>query len=237
MRWNEVALRLMLVVGLLVAIAYNAAVWITAPIGLLAISATAELAVRPYARNGIDRLLLACGGTVTVLILVGLGLNLTPMGLTRTTWAAAWAFLSVGILIWRRDLRTQGLGSAALRLRSLWLWIGAASVVLLLGIVLALAGVRYSNRQPVMALALESTNGHAITVEVDATSTAGRYRIAASTASGTHRYLGAVFSITAGPNGGRVLERVPTSASGVWTIQLESAASGAVLRSLIVDVH
>jgi uncharacterized membrane protein len=97
-------LRLALIVGLPVAIAYNAATWIAAPVGLMAIAATVELAVRPYAANVIDRLLLACGAVVTTLILVGLGLNLTSWGLTRGTWTVAWTILSIGVLAWRRGL-------------------------------------------------------------------------------------------------------------------------------------
>ena len=48
-RWQEVTARLALICGLFVMIVYNVNVWATAPVGLLAIAATVELAIRPYA--------------------------------------------------------------------------------------------------------------------------------------------------------------------------------------------
>jgi hypothetical protein len=238
MPWREIALRLALIAGLMVALTENAPPWILGPVGVLSIAATAELAVRPYATNGVDRLLRACGALVTVLILVGLGLDLTPTGLTRMSWAVAWTMLSIGVLIWRRGLVTTGIGKAALRVGSRWLWVLGATVILALGADLALAGVRHSNQQPMMAFALESVGTGSVTVKVDDTATDVQYRIAAvSSALGARRYLGQVFTVRAGENGMSVLEDVPINVGGVWTIRLESAGNGTVVRWLRVDVH
>ena len=237
MRWQEVALRLTLIACLCGAIGYNVAEWIIAPVGLMAIVATAELAVRPYGRNGIDRLLLGCGAVVTTLILTGLILAITPWGLTATTWTVAWTILSIGVLIWRRRLGIS-VRRPAVKTGPLSVWLFAASAILIGAGMLALAGVRDWNRQPVMAFALESTDAHSVVVGIDAASSYERYRIEAiSEVPGARRYLSAPFTVSAGGDGKRILERVPTNTLGFWTIRLESASNGAVLRWLRVDVR
>jgi hypothetical protein len=236
-RWQEVALRLTLIVGLAVAIAYGVDARFAAPLGFLAIAATAELAIRPYAANAVDRLLLGCGAVVTTLILAGLGLNLTPWGLTRTTWTATWTILSIGVLAWRRKLGTSVRKPAA-RIGPFSLWLFSASLIFVVAGIVAVAGVRHFNRQPVVAFALVSTSADAVVVEIDATSITERYRIVAmSRASGAHQYFSAPFTITSGGNGKRVFERVPINIAGVWMIDLESANNGAIVRRLKVDVR
>jgi hypothetical protein len=229
-RWQEVALRLTLIVALLVAVAYDVNVWIAAPLGLLAIATTAELAIRPYAANAVDRLLLGCGTVVTTLILAGLGLNLTPWGLTRTTWTVTWTILSIGVLAWRREL---GAG-----IRSFGLWVLSASLIFVVAGILAIAGVRHSNRQPFVAFALVSTSANAVVVEIDAKSITERYRIVAmSKVSGARKYFSAPFTVRSGGDGVRVFEHVPINIAGVWIINLESANNGAIVRWLKVDIR
>jgi hypothetical protein len=236
-RWPEVALRLALIASLCAAIVYNVAVWIVAPVGLMAIAATVELAVRPYGRNDVDRLLLGCGAVVTTLILAGLVLDITPWGLTRTSWTVAWTIISIGVLVWRRRLRLNIRPHAA-KIGRLTPWLLAASLILIGAVALALTGVRDWNRQPVMAFALEATDAHSVLVEIDATSINESYRIeATSDVPGARRYLSAPVAVDAGGGGKRILERVPTNIEGVWTIRLESAANGVVLRWLRVNAQ
>jgi hypothetical protein len=79
---------------------------------------------------------------------------------------------------------------------------------------------------------------HVVVVEIDATSINERYRIEAiSKVPGAQRYLSAPLTIRAGGDGKPVLERVPTNISGVWTIRLESASNGAIVRWLKVSVR
>ena len=98
MRWQELALRSALIVSPFGAVASGLPAWLTAPLSLLSIATTAELAVRPYAVNVVDRVLLGCGAVVTTLILLGIVLNLTPWGLTLATWNLAWLIVSAGVL-------------------------------------------------------------------------------------------------------------------------------------------
>jgi hypothetical protein len=236
-RWQEVALRLALIVGLCVAIMYDVTIWIAASLCLIAIAVTAELAVRPYATSAVDRLLLSCGAVVTTLILVGLGLNLTPWGLTQATWTVAWSILSIGVLAWRRRLRSD-LGRPTARITSVGLWASLACLIIVGAGMLALAGVRHWNRQPVLAFSIVSTSADAVLVEIDATSITERYRIVAnSRVSGARQYFGAPLTIGSGGDGERVFMHVPINVPGVWIIRLESANNGRTLRWLKVNVH
>jgi hypothetical protein len=235
--WPEIALRLTLIAGLFVAAVSNAAGWVTGPLGIIAIAATAELAVRPYAAKAIDRLLLACGATLTTLILVGLVLNLLPWGLTRTTWAAAWTIVSIGILAWRRGLKSQRWKGAGWT-RPMALSAFLASVIVVGAGLLAVAGFRDWGRQPALAFSLVSANAGIVVVEIDATSTTETYEIEGiSEVSGAQRYISAPLTIKSDGTGERVRERVPVNMAGVWTIRLESADSGTVVRWLRVNVR
>jgi hypothetical protein len=235
--WPEVTLRLALIAGLLAAITASPTVWVTAPVALAAIAVTAELAVRPYAGDPADRLLLACGAVVTVLILVGLVLNLLPWGLTRLTWGAAWLVISVAVLVWRRDAATDvgGLGrpggprsGASL---GMGLWMAAAAVIVVAAVVLALAGVRNWDRKPVLAFSVVSRSTQAVEVQIQATSVTDQYQIVATgPGQPPGHYASPFFTVAAGGTGTQVRKRVPLSRSGNWIIDLQSA--GHTVRKL-----
>jgi hypothetical protein len=236
-RWQEIALRLALIACLFAAIAFDLTLWIAAPLGLIVIATTGELAVRPYAANAVDRLLLVCGTVVTALVLLGLGLNLTPWGLTRTTWAVTWAILSVGVLAWRGRLRTD-IGLRAGEIGSLALWLLSASLIFVIAGMLALTGVRQWNGRSTLAFSFESASAGSVVVEIDATSITGRYRIAAmSKVAGARPYFSRPFTIRSGSDGERFFKHVPVNIAGVWIISLESATNGAALRRLKVVVQ
>jgi hypothetical protein len=234
-RWLEVTLRLALIAGLFFAITYGAATWIIAPLGLVAIFVTAELAVRPYASNTADRLLLCCGGTVTALILLGLGLNLTPWGLTRSTWNLAWLIVSVGVFAWRRGARTR-IRRPTARMGSINAWMVLATLIIAGAVLLSLAGVQHSEQQPTLAFSVVSESRSAVVVEIEATSFTGTYQIVATPSSRKgHKYSSNLLSIVAGSRE-KVRQRVPINANGVWSIALKSASNGAVIRRLKVDL-
>jgi len=235
-RWQEIALRLTLIVALFVAILDHASVWFAAPLGLLAVAATAELATRTYAANAPDRLLLSCGAVVVTLILAGLVLNLMPWGLTQTTWAITWTILSIAVLIWRRNLATR-MRIPISTIRPFGPWILAASLIIIFAVMLALAGVRQWNQKPVVAFALVSASPNSLIVEIDSKSTNAMYRIVAtSRMSGARPYSSAPVTVRSGGNGTRVLRRVPINTKGVWMISLEPANTRAPARWLRVTV-
>ena len=236
MRWGEIAWRSALIAGLFGSVAASLAAWITAVLGFAAIAATAELATRPYAANLIDKLLMGSGAVVTAFIIVGLGLTLTPWGLTRTTADVAWLVLSLGVLIWRRQLGTR-ITLPAAEIRSLGIWVILAGVILAGGAALAAAGVRHWNQRPALAFALVSKNANSVVVEIEATSVTGRYQIVASSkVHGAQQYSSPLLRINAGGDGERLREQVPINIAGAWTIDLQSADDSSVVRYLIVNV-
>ena len=235
MRWLEVAARLALIAGLAAAITLSVTVWVTAPLGLLAIAAVAELAVRPYAASPTDRLLLGCGTVGTVLILAGLALNLTPWGLTRATWTGTWLLVSVGVLVWRRDLRSHVVWPGAW-MKSSGIWVISASLILVFAVVVALAGARRWDQRPALAFSVVSQTDNAVVVEIDATSTAGEYEIRARSDTNRGGYASASVDLDAGGGGLRLRERLPVSTSGAWTIDLWSVARKATVRLVKVNV-
>ena len=235
MRWLEAAARLALIAGLAAAITLGSTVWVTAPLGLLAIAAMAELAVRPYAASPADRFLLGCGAVVTVLILAGLALNLTPWGLTRATWTGTWLLVSVGVLVWRRDLHTHIRWPGAW-MKSSGIWAILASVILVFAVVVALAGVRRWDQRPALAFSVVSQTSSAVVVEIDATSTTGEYEILARSDTYPGRYASASVDLDAGGGGLRLRERLPVSTSGAWTIDLRSVARKVTVRLVKVNV-
>src|SRR5215469_11501492 len=103
---RELIVREALNVCIVLMIALGVTAWITAPLFLVGVAATAELALRDYSDDGVEKILLGCGALVTVLSLIGLFLNLTPFGLTRASWAAMWLVLSTAVLYWRRNSTT-----------------------------------------------------------------------------------------------------------------------------------
>jgi hypothetical protein len=121
-------------------------------------------------------------------------------------------------------------------MRSLSVWIGLASLLLIAAVIVAVAGVRIWDRQPVLALSVVSRNADSVIVEIEATSITGEYQITATShASKAIRYSSGLFAINAGRNGEQVRARVPLNVAGAWTIDLESANDNAVIRWLKVE--
>jgi hypothetical protein len=208
--------------------------WISGSLGLVAMVATAELAVRPYGAKVFDRLLLIAGSLVVTLILLGVVLNVAPWGLTRGTWNAAWLVLSILVLFWRRGIRTRViLPGRFINVVSLSIVVAAAIIV---GAgVLAINGVKKWDEKSILSFSLVSSSSTNITTEINATSVRGSYSIVAF--SQTHKkshYMSKPFSVSAGSSGETVQEQVPVKVRGPWVINLESA--GKVVRELIVDV-
>jgi hypothetical protein len=235
-RWQEIALRLTLAVSLFCAVVYNQIYWLTAVLGLMAIIATAELAVRPYASNAIDKLLIGSGTVVVTLIIIGLSLALTPWGLNRITVGVVWLVVSLVVLGCRRRLRTS-IQLPIIEMSSLSVWVVSASLILAVGIVLALAGVRYWNQRPALAFSVVAKSTNSVMVEIEATSLTGRYHIVAdSKTQGARRYFSSLLTIKADGKGEILQERVPINIAGSWTIDLQSAVDDSVVRLLTVNV-
>lgn len=211
-------------------------VWISGILGLASMVATAELAVRPYGSSVFDRLLLMAGGLVAAFILLGIALNFTPWGLTRETWNASWAVVSILVLIARRGTRARFTAPRRSAI-TLTLSIAAAAAIILGAGWLALAGVAKSDSEPVLSLSLVSENSTNMIVEVDARSVKGSYRIVAFPEEQKSAvYVSAPLSLSAGPDGESVRRQVPARDKGTWVVYLRAAAGGKALRELIANI-
>jgi hypothetical protein len=197
--------------------------------------------MRPYARNGVERALLVCGAAVTVLILIGLCLNLTPWGLTRGTWAFSWLGVSTAVLIWRHDSATS---IEASRIRSYcarhWLTglygLAAVAIFVVAGVIAA-TGYRIWSQKPMLAFSLVSKSSSTVVVKINAISTNATYRIVAE--SGSHKaqhYSSPPIQVSAGGEGQSLNESVPVNVPGRWTIDLTPVNGSTGVRELIVNV-
>jgi hypothetical protein len=210
--------------------------WISGIISLISIAATVELAVRPYGSKVADRLLLAAGGLIVTLVLLGLALNLLPWGLTRGTWNITWALLSILVLFWRRGALT-GIRFPRIPINVLSLSIAAAAVIIAGAAALAASGVHKWEGQPALAFSLAGVSSTGVATEIDATSVSGSYNIVSMYQFDKHTYYTSKpFEVTADQNGTTLREQVPVAGKGRWVIYLYQAGSSKALRELIVDV-
>lgn len=236
----ELILRAALNVAIVVAIGLGLTPWFATPLFLLGVAATAELAVRNHSADGVEKILLICGATAIAFILVGLFLNFTPLGLTRASWGASWLVVSTGVLIWRRNSATPiQRDDIKLYIERHWV-IGmygvAALAIFIAAVYLAMAGVWSSNQRPMLAFSLISKNASQIVVKIQAVSVTGTYRIVARPGSSPPRYSSSPISVNADGNVETLVENVPISVPGRWTIYLNSVNASNSSRELIVDV-
>jgi hypothetical protein len=231
----EIVMRLLLIAGLCAAIWSGVTVWLEVPLALVAITATTELAIRPYTANAADRLLLGCGAIVAALIIIGLGLNLTPWGLTKTTWNIAWLVLSIGVLARRRGLST-GFGWPLPQARALSGWLAAAALVIAVAVTVSVVGVQRWDQKPLLAFSVVSESTNSVVVEIEATSMSGTYRITAmAPPSNETSYQSAPFTVNAASGSEQLRERVPIDVPGkTWKINLVLVSNGSISRWLRV---
>jgi hypothetical protein len=233
----EIAVRVLLIlVSAGVSLSGSVNVWISGVVSLLGIAATVELMVRPYADYMVARVLLACGALATTLILVGLLLNVTPWGLTRTSWAITWLSFSFCVLWLRRRSRTNW-NRPVIKMNFLIFSIIVAALILIGSVLVALAGVRDASRKPLLSFSLVSVTPKNVVVEISATSLSGRYSIITMQSNSTvPRYSSMQFSVKAGSKGLTVKESVPIPTAGRWVVNLQDESDRRVVRELIVDV-
>ena len=223
---------LLLVVAALLAI-LGAPTWLTGPVGLVSLAATAELAVRPYAVTATDRLLWAMGALLVTLILAGFVLNVPAAGLSRTSWNLAAGAIGVVVLLRRREyLAASGrIPLPAVTARSTL--VGLVLVGLLsMSVVLIVKGARAGDRAAIVSLSLVSIQRDRVVVRISSETTSATYRIVASDRPGKARYVGPLFQVMAGIP---LEEAIPASPNSRWQIVLNAPSDPGFSRTLIVD--
>jgi hypothetical protein len=225
----EFAIRLLVIYGAGVLGVIGAKGNIAAPLAVLSIFLTAELAARAPGREGIDRVVRIFGSVLVALVLGGVALNFLPEGLTRQTWSAFWVALSLVVLWWRRREATS-FGWLKKRAGAQTAWFGASAVVVLVAFVVAVQGANKDLQSP-LQMWVDGKSAGSIAVAVSSGKSEGPFRFVVSP-DVTQTDAFAPFEVQPGA---AVERSIPVAGSTRYDIHLVDVATGAVLRTVIVD--
>ncbi|MDQ2755648.1 MAG: hypothetical protein M3Y71_03650 [Actinomycetota bacterium] len=181
----------------------------------------------------LDALLVSVGGALTTLVLVGLGLGLTPLGLHRTTWAAALGAASVVALALAAvaprppSARWTRIHTVA-SLRTLP-WVLAAVVVVGIAVSMSVQSVTSNGTAPVQ-MSLGRVEGTSVQVVISGSDAAGPVELRTAIEGNEVSYPLVVLD-PARPT--TVDVALPTS--GRYTITLNRPDQTQPLRTLILD--
>jgi hypothetical protein len=225
--------RAVLVLAAVAAVLVGAPVPVTAALTLTALVAVAERLSRTRAQPALDAVLVAFGGTLIGLILVGLVLGVTGIGLRATSWAiAGGAVALVGLGL------AEGLAPASRR-RPSWLRVPAWTDVawaLVVGSVVVLAlvvSVRATDRGEVAPVQMSFGAVAATTAQIVVTADrpTGQLELRTQASDGTSLSY-PLFSVEPGRS---LTTSVVLPETGRFIITLNNPAQTAPLRSLILD--
>lgn len=232
--------RAALVVAGAVAVALEAPVWLRLPLSAVALAATAGLVLRSPRRGGVLHVvLLVAGGGLVALALLGLVLNLLPVGLGPIGWALGVGALELALLaaVVRRHPTARSAGArGAVRHRRLPVvgivrgigWGAAVAAVLVGAVVYSTASFEATHVEP-LAITAEP-DGDTMTLTVTAGSGQGPFDLDLVTAAGRSTVAAAV---RVGP-GDDYTTRIAVPDSRA-VVQLVPTGSATPLRQLILD--
>lgn len=219
--------------------------------------AVAERAVRRRGLGWLDAVLVATGGTLATLIVVGLGLHLLGAGLSAWTWAVALSAVAFGVLRYatapdgsegaerqpaaarqeaaaavqpaRRQARRAHLSASARAVLPVLPWITASVLVVVLAVGMSVRATRASDVPP-LALALEAVQPTTATVVVSAGGPTGPLELRSDLGDGvTARY-----PLSDIRPGEPVTTTVAVRAKGETLVTLSSPGYARALRTLKV---
>ena len=177
MRRSEILAR-----GVMIAVALVATVTapplVSAPLALLSLVNGGQLLA--YLVPGDDpaeRCLMAAGGVVVLLILLGLVLNYVPGGLTPSSYGVGWAVVSWALLVAvspRRGLAGVGLRGVSIPIVVSLGILGAATAV---AFQIGSAGVHKQDQEPVLALSSPVYGGTEAQILVESVNAGGVYEL------------------------------------------------------------
>ncbi len=181
----------------------------------------------------LDALLLGIGGALTTLVLVGLGLGATPVGLHRSTWTIALAAASVvALALAAFDARPAGARWArahtVVALRTLP-WVVAAVVVVGLAVGMSVRSVTTSETSP-LQMSLGPVEGTKVAVVITGSDAAGPVELRTAIGGNEIDYP----LIVLDPDRPTTVD-VALPTSGRYTITLNRPNQTQPLRTLILD--
>lgn len=226
--WRGAVIAAALVAALLDA--PQALVSLLVAVGLLAVALQLG---RLRGRGALDTLLVAAGGILVTLVLAGLVLGSTALGLHPRTWSIALALVSLlGLAVAGRRPRparpTVTLALAAPALRALP-WVAASVVVVVVAVTMSLDASGPPEAPPVQ-MSFGSINGTSVQVVV--TSATGTVPLEMRTASNGSEISYPLFAVD---GGGSRTTTLSLPASGRTVITLNYPDQSQPLRSLTLD--
>jgi anti-sigma-K factor RskA len=233
--WHPLALaRMVLVVVAAGAVLAGAPTALAAPLSLLALVVVAERLVRPRGARGSGALLVGAGGLLVTLILVGLLLGLSRIGLRPASWAISLAVVGLAGLAlaeWR--------GAATARRRPAWLrirswfdvgWALASTAVVILALTIAVRATDRADVSPVQ-MSFGTITASSVQVVVSTDRPTAELELQTEAADGTSLSY-PVFTVQRGTP---VTNSIVLPQKGRFIITLNNPDQSAPLRTLILN--
>ncbi len=227
------ALRASLVVEAALAAALDAPTAVRTVLGTAAVVAVVGTMVRGRSRGRIDATVIGVAGALAVAVLLGLLLNLFPVGLTRVSWAVGAGVLGLAAVAWgarstpTEDWSSPVSGTTLLRHAP---WTLAAAGVSVVAVIVAVHATDIADRAPVQ-LSLASKSAQLVAVRVTGAHTTGTYRIVVMRGT-TELTRSEAFRVGAGQH----VDYRFTPTQDRVTVDLRKVGASTTSRSLVVDV-
>ena len=243
-RLAEVLLAAVLLLASVVLVATSAPTAVRAPVVLLAVGATAARLARHRGRSGLDTALVAVGGALVVLVLVGLVLGVA-VGLSPVNWVvglAVPALLALAASALRpprppdpadaapdEDGGRDGGRPARRSVLLVAPWV-AASVAVTVALGLSLRGATDAEQAPVQ-MSFASLEGAEAVVVVSADETTGPLELRTDPGDGS----AVTYPLFTVPAGGAVSTAVVVPTTGKVTVTVNNPGQDRPLRTLVVN--
>ena len=172
--------RLLVVVGAAVTVLVGAPGLVTGSLLLVGLLLVIERLARLRREGSLDVLLVTVGGGLVALVLVGLVLGATPIGLRASTWTVAVAALSLAGLVVAAlaspPVVTRPSRSSALHLLRVAPWLAAGLVVVAVAVTVSTRSVESAERLPV-EMSIGQVDGTKVQVVVSSSEEVGPLEI------------------------------------------------------------
>ena len=237
----QVLLAAVLVVLALVAVLAQAPAAVRAPLSLLALAGTAARLARHRRRGGVDAVLVATGLLLVTLVLTGLLLGVSGVGLRAATWAVALAVvgliaLAVSALrppVGRVDAGAPERSGGAPRRRGALLlapWVVASAAVTVVALVIAVRSASEAEVAPVQ-MSLSALEGPRAQIVVSASEASGPLELRTDPGDGS----AVTYPLFSVPADGSVTTSVLVPTSGRVVVTISNPGQVQPLRTLVVN--
>jgi len=222
-----------LVLAAVVSCLVGAPTAVTGGLVLAGLVLVGERLVRLRRLGGLDGLLLLVGGLLVTLILVGLVLGATPIGLRLTTWVVALAVVAaLGIaLSWAQPRPKPTAYDAKTRLSVVTTlpWLAASLAIVVVAVTVSARSVA-PTEEPTVQMSIGAVTGTKVNIVVSSSQTVGPLELRTTSAGTDLSYP--LFSVTAGKS---VTTTLALPLKGRYVITLNYPNQAQPLRTLTLD--